>query len=288
MKQKLFTFLLAALLFPAMALADKTLNDLLVYHAYFGSAKQVKSVLEKGANPDTRDEHNWPVLAVVSDRNDPASLAIAKQLIDAGVDVNASHQHNYPLINAIRNKNVSLVYELLLAGANVFVRDGNGLSATQLAQKIGNSTIHSYVSKQVTELKQAQHYYRGQQHLKQVLYTYSFHHCAFQYWGFYLRSGQDRKVRDDKVIENRIQYHAREATKMGRRGLQYFPDSYHRYFDRVAGEQKERVFESLNQMVSNRQRRANNVGKITDMRQRCNDKTASDHFRYAMKDKRFY
>jgi len=250
------------------ASANDALNDTLIYHTYFGQATSVQQALTKGADPNTRDEHGWPALAAAADRSDKEAYPIAKALIEAGADVNAAKDRNYPLLNAIKNENEKLVALMVAADVNLRVKNIEGVSVYSIAKKLGNPKIIYQIEKELMEQAQTQTFLRGRQHLKQLTTQYAFHHCAFQYWGYYLRSKQDKNV-DETLVKNRMQLHANDAAAIGQRAAQYFPTIFQSKYEQIASTQRESVSKTLNDMISNRNRRRLGVGTLKDMFKRC-------------------
>ncbi|MDG1286631.1 MAG: ankyrin repeat domain-containing protein [Rickettsiales bacterium] len=253
--------------------ANEAMNETLIYHTYFGKAASVQQALVKGANPNTRDEHGWPVLAAAADRSGNEAYAISKALLEAGADVNAAKDRNYPILNAIKNENAPLVALMVAANANLRVRNAEGISVYSIAKKLGNSRIIYQIEKKLMEQAQTQTFLRSKQHLRQLTSQYAFHHCAFQYWGFYLRSKQDKEM-DEEAIKDRMRTHANDASATGQRALQYFPNAYNAQYDKIISTQRANLAATLNKMISNRNRRRQGVGKTADMFKRCHlDKT---------------
>lgn len=259
------------------AYANKALSEALIYHVYFGKAAAVQNLMDKGADPNTRDEHGWPALAAATDRNDSQAYPIAKILIDAGADVNASHNQNYPLLNAIKNNRAPLVALLVAADANLRIRSPEGVPVYNVAKKLNNPDIIYYLEKQLFEEAQTQSFLRSKRHLKQLTSQYAFHHCAFQYWGYYLRSKQDKNM-DEEALKNKMRKHAAKASAIGERTLRYFPKVFEEKFNEVAANQRKHISQTLNEMISNRNRRVQGVGKPKDMLKRCHLKRTPAYF----------
>ncbi len=244
------------------------LDNSLIYHVYFGNAYDVKRLLKKGANPNATDEHHWPALAIASDRTDEQATSIAAALIEAGADVNTAYKDNYPIINATKNNNHELVRLLLIKEANPYVRNSKGQTPHSIARDKGYSEILYYLDKLAIEQQQIAQYLKSPTHLRQILDKFMFNNCAFTYWSFYLNSGQDKNV-DKKYINAIMHNHALTAIEAGRKGLQYFPNIFVNPLSRLANKARNAIYNELNSMISNRNRRVNGVGTESDMYKRC-------------------
>lgn len=275
------TFIMAVLVIASTAWADP-LNESLIYNVYFGTAADVQRLLRKGADPNATDEHQWPALAIASDRNDAESTPIAQALIEAGADVNNAHNLNYSLINAIRNNNVPLVELLLSHEASIRVYDARGQSPYAIAKKEGNEEILYYLEKIIFEERQLKSYLQSAVHLRQIMEKFTFNNCAFQYWSFYLNSKQDKNI-DEAAMKKRIQGHANKAQEAGREGLRFFPTIFQNPLSKMTTQTRLAIYNELNGMLSNRNRRVHGVGKEADMQQRCQAITDQSLHHYGLK-----
>ena len=269
--------LFTLILWGNTSFADDALGDSLVYHAYFGETQQVEQLLAKKADPNTKDEHGWPVIAVAADRSDGQAYDISKALIAAGADVNVARGSHYAIFNAIKHNNTKLVALLVAADADLNVKNADGLTVMAAARKTANAQTIDLLDKRIFEAIELQRFLLSIGHLKQLTSQYAFHHCAFQYWAYYHRSKQERDM-DGEKIKNRARHHANAASKIGLLALQYFPQAYNQHYDVIAGKQRKHISGSLNELISNRNRRAMGVGEIKDLFKRCNLKKTPVYF----------
>jgi len=129
----------------------------------FEGNNAVKILLEKGADPNTRDRDGRNALMVMSmkyrsvgvryisglrwprpqpDIGDVALKFIGEALLQAGCDVNAADNNGRtPLMYAARYNQPAAVRLLLEAGANVKAQDKDGMTALDLAKKLNNQEI---------------------------------------------------------------------------------------------------------------------------------------------------
>jgi hypothetical protein len=253
---------------PISSASASSLNESLIYHSYFSTAAEVKSLLDKGADPNSKDKHGWTALAIASDRADPQATPIAEALIAKGADINAAVDRNSPIINAISNKNASLVRVLLLYKVNLKVADSKGNSPMALAKKMQQADIIYYLDKKAFEEAQLSAYLFSTEHYQQITSKFIMANCQYQYWSFYLKSEQDENM-DKVAITERIQQNAKVISAMNAEGSRYFALYRDGKMNQVAADARNVIFQQLNAYLSNRNRRENGVGKESDMLERC-------------------
>jgi hypothetical protein len=122
----------------------------------------VKILLEKGADPNTRDSDGRNALMVMSmeyvsvgrrywlgprsrpqvDNGDATLKFIGEALLQAGCDVNATDNNGRtPLMYAARYRRQTAVQLLLERGAKVNARDKVGMTALDMAKQFDNQEI---------------------------------------------------------------------------------------------------------------------------------------------------
>ena len=266
--KKNIIFHISLICWPWLAQAD-ALSESLIYHTYFGTAQEVQRLLDKGADPNSKDEHGWTALAIATGRNDANALPIATALIAKGADINAAVGRNYPLVNAIINKNGPLVSLLVAHDVSLQILDEKGNSMLQLAKAMGDQDVIYYIDKRLFELEQTKTFLYSGQHLWQIARRYIFENCAFQYWAFYLKSEQDKGKFDEAAMKKRISDHAAKAQQEASFGSHYFKVFQGANAQTLTTSARQMIYEQLNVMISNRNRRENGVGTEKDFDKRC-------------------
>jgi hypothetical protein len=244
------------------------LEESLIYHTYFGTVQEVQRLLNKGADPNAKDEQGWTALAIAAARNDSQAYPIAEALVNKGADINAAVDRDYPLINAIRNKNEPLVALLMSRDVSLNITDDKGLTAPVLAKNTGNEKIHYYIDKRLFEEQQARSFLYGGVHLWQIATRYVFNTCAVQYWGFYYKSKQDAKM-DEKALKEKVSTFALKAKQDAYFGSRYFAALQADKLKNLTETTRSMIYVELDGMISNRNRRDQGVGKEKDFQKRC-------------------
>jgi len=100
---------------------------------------EVKELLEKGANPNARDEEGFTPLHYASFNG---CASVAKLLLDSGADPNVGSKEGWtPLHLAASNGFTDIVKLLIECGADLDARDNEGKTALELARERGHIHI---------------------------------------------------------------------------------------------------------------------------------------------------
>lgn len=258
---------LCLLALPARLRADP-LAEALIYHTYFSGPTEVKRLLDKGANPNATDSHGWTALAIAADRTDANATPIAALLLQKGADANRAKERNYPLINAIKNNNVSLVSLLLQHNANIRIRDAKGTTPLALARSMENPSIIYFLEKKIFEERQLQIYLGSRVRLRQIMEKFTMGHCQFEYWRFYVKSKQDKNM-NEALLMRRLKDTMKEISLLTMQGSPYFSTFRDGTHNTIATNIRTTIYNELNGMISNRNRRENGVGTEADAARRC-------------------
>jgi len=98
-----------------------------------GNVFKVKDLIAKGADPNTKDMVDRPLLLFAVARD---SVAIIEMLIEAGADPNSHYESNTGLHMA---NSIAAMEVLLKAGANPNIRNANGQTAMMIHASEGNT-----------------------------------------------------------------------------------------------------------------------------------------------------
>jgi len=113
--------------------------------AYFGQAKAVDYLLEKGADPNAVSKNALrlrPIHGAAAHRNPQRSTLIAKKLMERGADVNVKQAGGWtPLHQALSSGNADLARALLARGARKDIRSDDGKSPRDLAIAKGHQLL---------------------------------------------------------------------------------------------------------------------------------------------------
>lgn len=260
---------LTAALSASMAQAEglAEMDKDLLYRVSLGRAEEVDSLLRKGANANAQNEEFFPALAVATLRTDKEALPIAKLLVEAGAQLEQRDPNgNTPLMNAITTNNPLLVNYLLERDADFYAADKQGRGVLQLAQWYGNPDVIRLVNDAMDKYEAQNRSSRSVEHRNRRLSEYIYYNCALQYLSFYRDSKQDRL--DEAEFNGRLEKaNSMIAEAYGELIQNLNIDA--RYLDNVAESSRMQIFNELEGMISNRNRRKHGVGSKEDLDKRC-------------------
>jgi len=110
----------------------------------YGAFERVQEIVDNGFNVNERDSENVTLLHWASINN---RREIVKYYIKHGADVDAvgGELLSTPLHWACRQGHIGVIVQLLSAGANPSLRDGEGCAAIHLAAQFGHTAIVGYL-----------------------------------------------------------------------------------------------------------------------------------------------
>ena len=110
----------------------------------YGAFDRVQEILDSGFDVNQRDSENVTLLhwAAINNR-----LEIVKFYIKRGAEVDAvgGELMSTPLHWASRQGHINIIVQLMAAGANTALRDGEGCAALHLAAQFGHTAIVGYL-----------------------------------------------------------------------------------------------------------------------------------------------
>jgi uncharacterized protein len=127
------------LLFALAAVADERLDQELVKEARHGNAVAVKAILDRGADPNAKDDLAVPALNAAAFNG---NLTVVSELIRRGADINSRDEAGFtPLMAACYNGHKDIVRVLLERGADPNIKNQSGRTARIIAYQRGYSEI---------------------------------------------------------------------------------------------------------------------------------------------------
>lgn len=245
-----------------------SVDEELFYRINFGRADDVKTLLDKGANPNAVSNAREYALTVAIGRNDSEAKLIVKALLDKGANPNIYDKYNsYPIASAVVNNQTEIVGYLLDKGADYHVKTANGRTLVEVATANNNQDILKLIQDRYNKEEELAAYMRSPENFKNLTHQYVYASCVYQYWNFYLSSRQNTDKDDETTV--RIEQVKTEVSNLVEQIRNYFPRTPSSELQRGSEEASEKIFNALDSMVSNRNRAAQGVGTDNDASTRC-------------------
>lgn len=155
--------------------------------------------------------------------------------------------------------------------------DPNHISAADKAQlervipsgKIEKTPEQIAEEKEILRRKRAEKELQRKQDIKNMAYEVALHTCAFQYWAYVMQVRQSSELGSEEltiaVQSNKDQAEALQKKLVVNYGM---PVSF---YDNITKSAQLRIYNQLNRMPSNRMRHEYGVGKMDDMKTRCEE-----------------
>lgn len=240
----------------------------LIYRTTFGRADDIRILLKKGADANTRNEQGWPVLAIAADRTDDEALKLVQAFIEGGANPNlADDTKNYPIINAIRNGQTEIVAYLLQSGADFHIKDSRNRALIDVAHSTNHKQIIALIQKAIDDEQARFAHERSPERLRLLSEEYALSNCAYQYYSYYKLSGQDPLKA--ALIQQEIDKYRENIASTSGQMVALFPWVKTEYYKHLSEPPIKAIFKELDEMISNRNRRAKGVGTEQDMNRRC-------------------
>jgi hypothetical protein len=156
---KPFSFILifSLLAWESTSFATPKQDEELIAAAYIGRFKQVKVLLAKGANPNTKDKYGWTPLHWAAMLG---HTSIVDQLIKRNADPNAQDGDKWtPLYFAAKNGRTATVKKLIEKGADIYSTDRYRKNALYWAKRNGHYEIAAMLRAGRTQVNSVQAQY---------------------------------------------------------------------------------------------------------------------------------
>lgn len=260
------------LLTPALQAAAEgpahSLDDDMLYRINFGSAEDVRALLEKGANANARNKQGETALEIAIERNDGESTGIAMVLIDKGADLDARDKNgNPPIIDAIRFRLTKVVKEMLNRGVDFHTKSADGISLIDYAKVDGDPETIKMIQDMVDKENAYIASLKDPNRFKDIVKVYTLNSCLYQYWGYVYST---RQLADkDAEIKKKIDGIKKAITQLITQIQQYYSSASTSALHNASSKAVQNIYDNLNRMVSNRNRADNGVGTDEDAQKRC-------------------
>ena len=280
MRYFLLIFLLCFTALPAYAV---TLEEELAYRVRFSRADDVLILLNKGADPNAVNDVGLPMVSVATSRTDDDAIPVLRTLMQKGADLNRGGQNNqYPVVIAARENNTKIMEFLIKEGkVDYGVKDLNGLLPLEIAEYYGNKESAELIRGLTEEKLAKERERRSPARRNKLVQELAFKVCEEEYMHYYYISKQDKHSSEE--ISAQI--------NQRRRNVKDAMDELYTTFavpPQIALSMKEmmepEVVKQLDNMVSNRQRRAKGIGGKADLKARCGTLADAWYAQYQSRD----
>lgn len=267
MKIRIFLLLLPFIFFSLPAPAAD-LDSELAYRVAYGSAKDVEILLGQGASANAIAKSGLPLVSVAAMRADGESVPVIEKLVAAGADLNAGADAGQPpIIIAARNNNYDLVKYLISQNVDTSVTDRSGSTAKTIAEYNSNNDILVLLQEQDAKREQELAELRSPERYTKLFNQLVFEYCASQYLSYYVKSKQDKlSPEESDILLSEQNGKVSDIHTALYKDFNVDVTVYTQMREDVQG----RIFDELEQLISNRNRKINGVGKPSDMKKRCN------------------
>jgi len=268
-KMRFLAFLLFLFLAPAVfAAGGYTLDEDLLYRINFGSAEDIRLLLEKGANPNAHSRQGESALIMAIDRNDAETLAMVKVLVDKGASIETPDRSgSAPIINAAKYGQIEVVKILLAQGADFNVKSPNGTPLVEIARLNGKPELVRAIQEAVDKETAYAESLRSPERFKEIVKLYALDSCVYQYWNFFLTSRQAPE-RDDET-KKKIEQVKHSLYLLIKQIQKYYTSTSTEALQKVSSSAVQEIYDMLQAMISNQNRAENGVGRDEDAKNRC-------------------
>lgn len=248
---------------------NRKIDKDLLYTANLGTAASVAANLQAGANPNAKSDEGWSAISLAASRNDKESNLIVQFLIAAGADIDMRDpKGETPVMNAITNNNVELVKILIQSGADMHSVNAMGRDVRAFAEYFGNPDMIKLVNDAIEEEEAKIRDGRSRRRFYRILDDFIFYNCVQQYISY---NQQTKFYKGDVEIERAAQLAQIAADKIRSSHVELEQNFRLPVAHSVSIAQNTQVmmFDELEAMISNRNRRAKGIGTDKDLDSRC-------------------
>jgi len=254
----------------------RSVDDDLIYRINFGSAEDIRLLLQDGANPNAKSTQNETALDVAMERNDAEGARMAIALIEKGADIDAADKNgNVPLVIAIRTKEPSVVKTLLAKGADYHIQTTEGLPLIEYAKRYGDPESTAAIQALLDKESAFEASLRTPERFKEIIRQYALDSCTYQYWSYFLSSRQD-PTRDDEVGK-KIASIKKSLTYLVTQIQKYYTATSTEALQKISAAAVQQIYNIMDSMISNRNRAESGIGKEDDVKRRCEEIVVNLH-----------
>jgi hypothetical protein len=244
-------------------------KDDLLYKASFGTAEDVRILIERGLDANAASPEGLTPLHLAASRNDDEALPIAELLAAAGANLEAKDpKGNTPLHLAITSGRAKMVWWLLSKGADFYVPDSSGITPLKKAERDHQKEIASLLQQAIDIDNARKKEAVSPEERNKAIQNFAFYHCALAYLNYYRQTVPEAKdqpgfTEDDfKQRELAIVEYQTYITRNF--GMQP------RKLEQMGKTTRDTIRTQLDGYINNKERKRQGFGKQQDLQKRCN------------------
>ena len=253
---------------PKANLYDAKLGKDLVYRTAFGRAGDVQILLDQGANPQSRNIADVPVLLIAIARKDAEAPKIVESILKAGANVNSvSKTGDVAVLEAVKNGRPDILQILIDHHAVLsVVHDVDGSDLLSIAEARGNLDIVKILNAGLENEKDKFQSLRSEENFINLIQQYAFLSCANEYLNFYI-SDQPKNI-NMVAFSDVISGNSNEIADIGGQIKMLFKTS-NAELQQIQSAARGEIVGRLNNYETNENRALNGVGTDDDLNGRC-------------------
>jgi len=247
---------------------DASLSPDLIYRVAFGKVDDVQFLLDKGADPESKNSAGLPVLLIATIRKDQQAPKIVAALLKAGANINrVSPDGNVAVLEAVKGGRPDVLQILIDHRAVLgLVRDRDGNDLLTIAENRGNLEIVNILNAGLENEKDKIQDLKSEDNFIKMVQEYAFLSCASEYLNFYI-STQPEGV-DMVKFNNVITGNNDEILSTAAKIKMLFRMNNKELGD-IQGEARSEIVSALKFYETNENRALNGVGTDDDLNNRC-------------------